>query len=153
MQISYVGKNRLKEREGYRDKAYQDSKGVWTIGYGTIKIDGKPVEAGMTCTREQAEQWLYADLAWAQTAVNKLVRVALAQHQFDALVSFVYNIGEANFATSTMLKKLNVLDLIGAGAEFPRWNKITKNGKLVVENGLTNRRLSEREQFEGQRAQ
>lgn len=145
MQISYSGINALKEHEGLRLQAYRDTGGVWTIGYGTIKINGKPVEQGMTCTREQAEQWLYADLAWAQTAVNKLVRATLAQHQYDALVSFVYNIGEEAFTKSTMLRKLNAQDYVGAAKEFDRW--VNDNGKVV--KGLVARRRIERDMFEG----
>ena len=145
MQLSYIGINAIKEHEGFCANAYKDTGGVWTIGYGTIKVDGRPVEQGMSCTVEQATQWMYSDLAWAQTAVNQLVRAPLAQHQFDALVSFVYNIGEAAFARSTMLRKLNAQDFIGAGKEFDRWNK--DNGKTIA--GLTARRAVERSMFEG----
>lgn len=145
MQLSYNGINALKEHEGFRSNAYKETGGVWTIGYGTIKVEGRPVEPGMVCTIEQATQWMYSDLAWAQTAVNKLVRAPLAQHQFDALVSFVYNIGEAAFARSTMLRKLNAQDFIGAAKEFDRWNK--DNGKTIA--GLTARRAVERSMFEG----
>lgn len=145
MQISYNGIGLLKEREGFSPKAYKDGGGVWTIGYGTTKIDGKPVQEGMTCTVEQATVWLYADLAWAQTAVNQLVRAKLNQNQFDALCVFVYNIGQTAFANSTMLRKLNVNDFIGAGAEFPRWDM--DNGRHV--RGLAIRRELERNMFEG----
>ena len=145
MQLSYQGINAIKEHEGFRDKAYKDSAGVWTIGYGTIKINGKPVEEGMTCTQEQATQWLYADLTWAQTAVNQMVRVALAQNQYDALVSFVYNEGETQFSKSTLLRKLNAQDYIGAGKEFDKW--VYAGGKVVP--GLVARRRIERDEFEG----
>jgi lysozyme len=145
MQISYVGINALKEHEGFRAKAYKDTAGVWTIGYGTIKIDGRPVEEGMECTQEQATQWLYADLAWAQTAVNQMVRVPLHQNQFDALVSFVYNEGETQFSKSTLLRKLNLQDFIGAAKEFDKW--VISGGKVT--KGLVSRRAVERSMFEG----
>lgn len=145
MQISYNGINTLKEYEGFRAKAYLDSAGVPTIGFGTIKIDGKPVELGMECTKEQAEQWLYKDLAWAQTSVNQMVRVQLAQNQYDALVSFVYNEGQTQFSKSTLLRKLNLQDYIGAAKEFDKW--VYAGGAVV--KGLVTRRRLERDMFEG----
>ena len=103
MQMSFNGLEALKKFEGFKEEAYKDTGGVWTIGYGTIRWLGKPVEAGQTITQKEAELALQADLAWAQTAVNKLVKVPLKQHMFDALVSFVYNVGEEAFRKSTML--------------------------------------------------
>lgn len=144
MMISQRGVDALKQYEGYRSKAYQDSVGVWTIGYGTTKIEGKPVEPGMTCTPEEAELYLRADLAWAQTAVNQLVKFQLTQPMFDALVSFVYNVGETAFKNSTMLKKLNAGDYAGAANEFDRW--VYAGGKLLP--GLVSRRKLERTMFE-----
>lgn len=143
MQISFNGIAFLKEREEFRDKAYQDTGGVWTIGYGTTKVVGKPVYEGLTCTEKQAEQWLTDDLAWAQTAVNKLVKVLLKQNQFDALVSFVYNIGDYAFSGSTLLRLLNAKQFDKAAAEFDKW--IYDNGKVV--KGLQVRRNFERSLF------
>lgn len=143
MQISFNGIAFLKKCEGFRDKAYKDTGGVWTIGYGTTKVNGKPVEAGMTCTEPQATAWLGDDLAWAQTAVNKLVRVALKQNQFDALVSFVYNVGEYAFMRSTMLRLLNANQISKAADEFDKW--IYDNGKVI--EGLKNRRRFEKQLF------
>lgn len=144
MQISFNGIQLLKEFEGFKKEAYKDTGGVWTIGYGTIKWLGKPVEQGMTITEKEAELALQADLAWAQTAVNKLVKVPLKQNMFDALVSFVYNIGERAFSRSTLLRKLNARDYAGAAAQFPRWR--FDNGVEV--RGLANRRARERKLFE-----
>lgn len=143
MQISFQGLNSLKQLEGFRKEAYKDTGGVWTIGYGTIKWMGKPVIQGMTITEQEAELALQADLAWAQTAVNQLVRVPLKQNMFDALVSFVYNIGENAFSKSTLLRKLNNKDYVGAGKEFLRW--VFDNGKEV--KGLVSRRLVEQGMF------
>jgi len=143
MQISFNGIESLKDLEGLRLNAYLDSAGIATIGYGTIKIDGKPVEMGMTCTEQEATVYLQADLAWAQTAVNQLVRVSLTQPEFDALVSFVYNVGQGAFAKSTMLRKLNAGDYEGAAKEFPRWN--IAGGKVV--KGLVARRRIEQAMF------
>ena len=144
MQISYNGLQLVKQFEGFRNKAYLDTGGVWTIGYGTIRIDGQPVEAGQTCTEQQAEAWLHSDLAWAQTAVNQLVKRPLKQNMFDALVSFVYNVGEHAFRNSTMLKMLNAGNYVGAAGQFDRWN--LDNGKVI--QGLVNRRKKERALFE-----
>jgi lysozyme len=112
---------------------------VWTIGYGTTRVGGKPVEAGLTCTEAEAAQWLSDDIAWAQTAVNKLVKVPLKQGMFDALVSFVYNVGEDQFRRSTLLRLLNLKQYIEAGKQFLLWKY--DNGKVV--QGLLNRRHKE----------
>ena len=145
MQLSYVGLKALKGYEGFKAHAYKDTGGVWTIGYGTTRIDGRPVVDGDICTEPQASLWLQQDLAWAQTAVNQMVHIALSQNQYDALVSFVYNEGQTQFASSTLLKKLNAGDFIGAGREFNRW--VFDNGKII--HGLEVRRSLEREMFEG----
>lgn len=146
MQISYSGIQSLKELEGFRDKAYKDTGDVWTIGYGTIRWLGKPVEAGQTITEKEAQLALQNDLAWAQTAVNQLVRVPLKQHMFDALVSFVYNIGADAFAKSTMLRLLNGGLYSSAADQFKRWNK--DNGKVIP--GLVSRRKIEESMFKGE---
>lgn len=146
MQISFNGIQSLKELEGFRAKAYKDTGGVWTIGYGTIKWLGKPVEAGQTITDKEALLALQADLAWAQTAVNQLVRVPLKQHMFDALVSFVYNIGENAFSKSTMLRLLNEGKFDLAAEQFKRWNQ--DNGKVIP--GLVSRRKVEESLFRGE---
>ena len=139
MQVSYNGLMLLKELEGFRKESYLDTGGVWTIGYGTTRVEGKPVEAGLTCTEAQAQQWLSNDIAWAQTAVNKLVKVPLKQGMFDALVSFVYNVGEEQFRRSTLLRLLNLNQHIEAGKQLLRWKY--DNGKVI--NGLINRRVKE----------
>ncbi len=146
MQISHMGIQSLKELEGFRAKAYKDTGGVYTIGYGTIKWLGKPVEAWQTITDKEAALALQADLAWAQTAVNQLVRVPLKQHMFDALVSFVYNIGENAFSKSTMLRLLNEGKYDQAAEQFKRWNQ--DNGKVVP--GLVSRRKVEESLFRGE---
>lgn len=145
MQISYNGIESLKQLEGFESKAYKDTGGVWTIGYGTTVWLDRPVGPGMVITEKEAELALQHDLAWAQTAVNQLVRVPLKQNEFDALVSFVYNVGELAFAKSTMLRLLNQQRKKEASAQFQRW--VYDNGKIV--KGLVNRRIQERRMFEG----
>lgn len=140
MQISNKGIALIKQFEGLRLTAYQDSVGVWTIGYGwTQLVDGKPITKGMVIKPETAERLLKTGLVSYENDVSKLVKVKLTQGQFDALVSFAYNLGTHALSTSTLLKKLNAGDYDGAGDEFPRWNKA--GGKELA--GLTRRREAE----------
>lgn len=144
MQTSEKGIALLKEFEGCKLTAYQDSVGVWTIGYGwTQPVDGKPIRAGMTINQETAERLLKTGLVSYESDVSRLVKVGLTQGQFDALVSFTYNLGARSLSTSTLLRKLNAGDYAGAADEFLRWNKA--GGKVL--NGLTRRREAERTLF------
>ncbi|UIA94555.1 lysozyme (plasmid) [Erwinia tracheiphila] len=139
MQISDSGIMLIKNFEGLCLTAYQCSAHVWTIGYGHTA----GVKPGDTITEGQAEQFLRDDLDQFEAAVYRLVNVTLSQHQFDALVSFTFNLGEGNLKNSTLLKKLNAGDYSGAAEEFPRWNRA--DGRVV--EGLTRRRLAERDMF------
>lgn len=144
MQISDKGISLIKQFEGLRLTAYQDSVGVWTIGYGwTQPVDGKPIRPGMTIKEETAERLLRTGLVGYESDVSKLVKVKLTQVQFDALISFAYNLGARALSTSTLLQKLNAGDYAGAADEFPRWNKA--GGKVLP--GLTLRREAERALF------
>ncbi|WP_379933102.1 lysozyme [Enterobacter sichuanensis] len=144
MQTSDKGIALIKEFEGCKLTAYQDSVGVWTIGYGwTQPVDGKPIRAGMTIKQETAERLLKTGLISYESDVSRLVKVGLTQGQFDALVSFTYNLGARSLSTSTLLRKLNSGDYAAAADEFLRWNKA--GGKVL--NGLTRRREAERALF------
>ena len=144
MQTSDKGIALIKEFEGCKLTAYQDSVGVWTIGYGwTQPVDGKPIRAGMTIKQETAERLLKTGMVSYESDVSRLVKVGLTQGQFDALVSFTYNLGALSLSTSTLLRKLNAGDYAGAADEFLRWNKA--GGKVL--NGLTRRREAERALF------
>lgn len=143
MQLSYNGVKLLQQFEGFRDKAYKDSAGIWTIGYGSTHVNGVAVAEGDTITREDAEKQMFLDTSWAQTCINQNVEVPLRQVQFDALVCFVYNVGCGAFIKSTLLKLLNMKLYELASNEFLRWNMA--GGKVV--QGLTNRRLKEQELF------
>lgn len=144
MQTSDKGIALIKQFEGCKLTAYQDSVGVWTIGYGwTQPVDGKPVRAGMTIKQETAERLLKTGLVSYESDVSRLVKVGLTQGQFDALVSFTYNLGARSLSTSTLLRKLNAGDYAGAADEFLRWNKA--GGKVL--NGLSRRREAERALF------
>lgn len=145
MQISYSGIQALKMEEGFRADAYPDGGGTWTIGYGTINVDDKPVQRGMHCTPQEAEIWLMQGLAKAQTAINQACGNIITQHQFDALCSFAYNEGVGAFQNSTMLRKIKARDYKGAAAEFDKWVYIG----TTVSPGLVARRKRERCMFEG----
>lgn len=132
----------LKSHEGLRLKAYMPTPNdVWTIGYGHTKT-AKP---GMVITAARALELLDGDIAWAEHAVRRLVTVPLKQHQFDALVSFAYNVGAGAFGRSTLLRMLNAHDYDGAAGQFPRWNK--QAGRVLA--GLTKRRAEEQALFKG----
>ena len=130
----------IKEAEGLRLEAYLPTPNdVWTIGYGHTKT-AKP---GMKITHAGAEALLLHDLAWVETAIDTYVQVPLNQNQYDALASFIYNVGATAFRKSTLLRLLNAGDYDGAADQFPRWNK--QKGKVL--NGLTNRRQKEKTLF------
>lgn len=140
MNISQKGLNLIKSFEGLELKAYKDAVGILTVGYGST---GPHVTAGMTITESQAETLLKSDVGRFEKGVEELVTVPLNQNQFDALVSFSFNLGLGNLKSSTLLRKLNSLDYIGAANEIPRWDKA--GGKVL--KGLTRRRLAEKELF------
>lgn len=139
MTYSKTGLQLTESFEGCKLKAYQDSKGVWTIGYGHTHN----VSAGMLCNQLRAEEWLQEDVLWAEQQVNRLVRVQVSQSEFDALVDFTFNAGCGNFAKSTMLALLNKGDHVQAANEFERWDK--SGGKVVA--GLLRRRIAEEKEF------
>jgi len=144
MKTSQVGIDLISSFEDTRFEAYDDGVGVWTIGIGTtVYPNGTKVKKGDSCTLDQAKSYFSHDLKRFEASVNNLVKVPLSQNQFDALVSLVYNIGSGNFASSTLLKKLNAKDYAGAAEQFPRWNK----GGRKVMKGLVRRRDAERALF------
>ncbi|MEO9779014.1 MAG: murein L,D-transpeptidase catalytic domain-containing protein [Paracoccaceae bacterium] len=145
MQISDDGLMIVKHFEGLYLKAYADPVGVWTIGYGHT---GDAAYSGNVISKHEAEDLLREDLRESENFVVRYVDVDLKQHQFDALVSFTFNVGGGALSKSTLRKKLNDGDFESAAAEFPRWNKATVKGKKVVLAGLTRRRSSERFLFE-----
>ena len=138
--LSEAGLALTKRFEGCELEAYQDSVGVWTIGYGHTGADVTP---GLIVTQEQATVLLVADVAWAVTCVNSSVRVAINQNQFDAMVDFCFNLGCAAFQQSLLLRMVNGGDYDGAAKQFVCWNKA--DGRVLA--GLTSRRKAEAELF------
>ncbi len=109
--------------EGKRNKAYQDSKGLWTIGVGhLIKADEEFLKT-ITLTDHDVRELFKRDLRWCDEAVTNSVKVPLNQNQMDALYSLCFNIGETNFKKSTVVKKLNQNDIQGAADAILMWNK------------------------------
>jgi len=138
--INEKGLSLIKQWEGLRLNAYQDSTGVWTIGYGHTTAAGKPyVHEGLKITEQKTEAILVRDLGQYERAVEDAVKVPLTDNQFAALVSFTYNVGAGALKRSTLLKKLNKGDYDGVPAELMKW---TRAGKKKLK-GLENRRAAE----------
>jgi lysozyme len=157
MKTSLAGRAFIKQFEQLKLRAYPDPKwrGIsrlptnegtwgkpWTIGYGHT---GPDVVEFKQITATTAEKIFDADVAEREAVIYDLVNVPLNQGQFDALVSFVFNVGAEAFRNSTLLKKLNAGDYAGAADELLRWNKA--GGKVL--DGLTRRRQDERAMFLG----
>jgi|SRR5580692_8339885 lysozyme len=139
MNYSKSGLQLTERFEGVRLEAYQDSAGVWTIGYGhTFQV-----KAGDTCTQFQAEEWLRTDTAWAVSVVTSYVHVPLSQGEFDALVDFTFNLGSGSFQHSELLTLINDGEFEAAAAEFDKWDHA--GGKVVA--GLLRRRQAEETEF------
>lgn len=141
MLLSENGLNIIKCFEGFHPEAYQCPAGIWTIGYGHTA----GVNPGNVISAAEAEIFLRQDVSESEYIVRRFVSVLLNQHQFDALVSFVFNIGSGNFFSSTLLKKLNAENYIGAESEFLRW--VYSSG--VILPGLERRRSAEKALFKG----
>lgn len=132
----------IKQYEGLRLTTYKDAVGIPTIGYGHVE---NPIPPGgtRTITAEDAEQILREDLQRFEHDVNNMLTVEVTQNQFDALVSFAFNLGPANLKSSTLLRKVNSGGFNGAAEEFPKWNHA--GGQVLA--GLTARRNAEKNLF------
>ncbi|WP_434779287.1 lysozyme [Neisseria sp. Ec49-e6-T10] len=146
MKTSQKGLNLITEFEGLELAPYSDAVGVPTIGYGSTRYENgtKVTMRDKPITKDRAIELFKNTLVTYENAVNRNVKVTLNQNQYDALVSFTYNLGEANLKSSTLLRLLNQGDYKGAANQFPRWNKA--KGKVLA--GLTRRRAAEKQLFE-----
>ena len=144
MKTSPAGIAFIKKAEGLRLKAYQDVAGVWTIGYGSTGA----VREGDEINEVVATELLSTDLRMAEVAVSHAVRQPMEQYEFDALVSFTFNLGAGALRRSTLLTLLNKGDKLGAAAEFARWHR-AGGGRVT---GLLIRRLREALMFLGETA-
>lgn len=140
MQISPEGVAFIKLKEGFESYPYKDSAGTWTIGYGTTKgISGATTPISI----QEGERLLRSDLAKFHRELSALVKVPLKQSEYDALMSFIYNLGATNLSSSELLEKLNAGDYEGAANEFPRW--VWAGGQKI--SGLIKRRNEEKQIF------
>jgi len=143
---SPVGVNLIKSYEGLELNAYRDpgsGNQPISIGYGTTRINGQPIYLGTTITPAQAESYLKSDIKRFEDYVKTYVKVDVTQQEFDALVSFTYNLGPGNLQSSTLRKKINAKDYLAAADQFLAWNKA--GGKVLP--GLTKRRAREKQLF------
>ena len=140
MKISNKGKDLIKKYEGCKLEAYKCPAGIWTIGYG--HTDGN-VTSGTIISQEQADKLFNQDIKKFEKGIGQMVKVLINQNQFDALVSFSFNLGLGALQNSTLLKKLNTKDYQGAANEFDRW--VYGGGKKL--EGLVRRRKEEKELF------
>lgn len=139
MKTSEKGIELIKSFEGLRQFSYKCPAGVWTIGYGHTG----GVKKGDTCTEEEAIELLKKDLEIFEHSIKDLVKVELNQNQFDALVSFVFNVGVGAFQDSTMRKFLNSKQFSAAAEQFDKW----VHSKGVKLEGLVKRRAAEKNLF------
>jgi lysozyme len=141
VKTSDAGLDLIKSHEGLRLDAYLCPAGVWTIGYGHTGT----ARPGMRITNEQADDLLRLDVEKFEGCVRNALQVEVTQGQFDALVSFAFNVGCGALRGSTLLRLLNQGDFDGAAAQFARWNR--GGGQVLA--GLARRREDERSLFEG----
>ena len=141
MKTSQYGIDLIKHFEGCELKAYKCPAGVWTIGYGHTK----GVQPGDEWSEDHADHMLQVELEEYEGYVDKYVTAPLGQNQFDALVSWTYNLGGGNLSASTMLKVLNAGEYDEVPNQMLRWNKA--GGKVL--EGLTRRRQAEGDMFCG----
>lgn len=139
MNLGAAGISLIQGFETLRLQAYLDQRGIPTLGWGHTA----GVKMGDTCTAAQADLWFEADTAFACRAISETVTVPLSQNQFDALVSFTFNVGVGSEAHSTLLRLLNAGDFAGAADQFLVWNHVDG----VVNAGLTRRRQAEQALF------
>ena len=140
--ISAIGILGITRDEGSVRKVYLDPVGIPTVCVGHTATVTR-ADVGKTFSEQRCRELLVSDTSAAQSAVRQAVKVPITQGQYDALVSFVFNVGASNFKSSTLLRKINAGQCRAAGPEFLRWNKA--RGKVL--RGLTLRRQHESEDW------
>jgi lysozyme len=140
LSLSALGAAGIVAHEGMRKVAYVDPVGIVTVCAGHTKT----AKLGQVKTEAECQELLKQDAKHAEAAVKRLVTVPLTQRQYDALTSFVFNVGETSFAKSTLLKRINAFDCWGAAKQFDRWSYA--GGKKLP--GLVKRRSDERREWE-----
>lgn len=128
----------IKEEEALRLEAYELG-GLWLIGYGHLMLDGEKD----VITEEEAEAFLVADLAWCEGALERMIDTHVTHNEFSAVSAFCYNVGSGKTRGSSIVKRLNAEDRLGAADAFLLWNRM--NGKVM--SALAKRRARERTLF------
>lgn len=142
MQTSSTGVRLIKSFEGFSSHPYKCPAGIWTIGYGhTLGVK----EDSSFITERYASDILQDDLAKFESSVKRLIKIPIEQNEFDALVSFCFNLGGGSLQRSTLRQKLNRGDKEGAAKEFPKW--CYAGGRKI--KGLLRRRIAEQNMFLG----
>jgi lysozyme len=142
MKLSDLGVEFIAHEEGEVLRVYLDQVGIPTAGIGHV-VRNTQYHVGDRITQQQSRDWFKADVAKCEEAIGSAVKLPLKQNQFDALVSFTFNVGVAGFLTSTLLRMLNQGDFSGAAAQFKRWNKAFNGTKMIVLPVLDGRRQRE----------
>lgn len=139
LSVSEEGREYIKQKEDFESEPYLDGA-QFSVGYGSRMRPGENIRF---ITKEEAEERLDRDLEWVEDTIKNTIEVPLTQEMYDAMASFVYNVGGPQFTNSTLLRKLNEGDYAGAASQFSSWVK--SNGR--VEDGLVNRRQEEKNMF------
>lgn len=149
MEVSEEGKKLIERFEGRQDKIYVCPGGKITggIGHALSSSEKRVYGSGLKIQGQQIDQWFNDDIEKSERVVNNWIAVPLTQGQFDALVSFVFNLGAVNFKRSTLLKELNKGRYLEAAEEILRWCHSRSNGRMRILPGLVARRQAERDLF------
>lgn len=139
MKVSALGRAAIMQREGCRLSAYLDTRGIWTIGVGHTGMETPPKPYdGMKISRDQADAFLAGDIAPIEATINRVLKRAPTQNQFDAMASLAFNIGKNGFAGSSVVRAFNLGEITAAANSFLFWDKPEE---------LIGRRREERAQF------
>lgn len=144
LSLSEAGLDFIKQHEVLKEEHYRDSADKPTIGYGHRIWRDEAEDFRHPIDEDIARQLLSMDVEHAENAVHRYAKgLALSQHEYDALVSFVFNIGGGAFARSSVLEQLKAGDFSNAAKKMSEWVKVTQNGERVFNQGLANRRVAE----------
>ncbi len=143
MRTSSVGLDLIRSFEGFRETSVRLPDGRWTVGYGHVRT----AREGIRISEQDALDLLVHDLGAIEDAFATLIYASINQNQFDALVSFAFNISLGQFRESKVLEAVNAGDEIGAASAFDGWRKARVNGRMIIVDALVRRRAAEKALF------